>query len=71
MNDFASIRRTAAATVSKHKAVVNTLESKDPEFYKFLLEEDKNLLNFDDSSDEEEEVHQLPDQLLEKEVNIS
>lgn len=54
--------------VKQHKAVIGSLEANDPEFYKFLREEDQALLNFDDSSEEEDEVHQLPDSLVEKEV---
>lgn len=56
--------------VSKHKAVIGSLAANDPEFYKFLQEEDKNLLNFDDSSDEEE-VHKLPSNLVEQQVSQS
>ena len=45
------------------------LQKKDPEFYKFLKENDENLLNFDEdsdddgSSDKEGGAHQAPGQL--------
>jgi len=52
------------------KSYINSLQDKDPEFYEFLKENDEELLNFDESSDEddadeEEEgpVHQLPEKL--------
>nr|CAG4640698.1 EOG090X02MG [Eulimnadia texana] len=54
--------------VSKHKKTLSKLKDIDPEFYKFLSENDKDLLQFDTSDDEEDEdeekgVHKLPDKL--------
>merc|ERR1711913_55838 len=46
-----------------------SLKEKDPEFHKFLEENDGELLNFDESSSDEDEddkidpVHKLPDSL--------
>jgi len=61
---------------NNQKNYIKNLKNKDPEFYKFLKDEDTTLLNFDESSDEdsdksasdgeddqEDPVHQLPDKL--------
>jgi len=59
------------ASASKQKQYLASLKAKDPEFHKFLEENDQELLNFDESSSDEDgdendgldPVHKLPDNL--------
>nr|CAG4650005.1 EOG090X02MG [Sida crystallina] len=52
----------------KHKMFLKKLESEDPEFHKFLAENDKELLEFETSDSEDEaggDVHEAPSHLEE------
>lgn len=49
--------------VKKHKKTLDKLKNTDPEFYQFLSENDRELLDFDSSDSDDErggKVHELP-----------
>ena len=47
-------KRPKAKAGPKHKATLDALREKDPEFYKYLEQTDKRLLDFDAGADEDE-----------------
>lgn len=58
----------AESGASQQKRYLASLKNTDPEFFKFLKENDEELLHFDETSDDddeqdEESVHQPPESL--------
>ena len=68
-DNSASDNEEEMTSASNQKKYLASLKDKDPEFHKFLEENDQELLNFDESSSDEGEndeldpVHKLPDNL--------
>lgn len=61
-SDKASLVDRKGASVSKHKSELANLQAKDPEFFKFLAENDKSLLEFGDGEDDEDEIDDEEDE---------
>ncbi|KAL2653090.1 hypothetical protein R1flu_021218 [Riccia fluitans] len=49
------LHKKGSSEISQHKKELTDLAEKDPEFYEFLKEHDKDLLDFKDEEEEEEE----------------
>ena len=61
-SDKASLVDRKGASVSKHKSELASLQAKDPEFFKFLAENDKSLLEFGDGEDDEDDIDEEEDE---------
>ncbi|GAQ82293.1 hypothetical protein KFL_001060260 [Klebsormidium nitens] len=53
-SDVRGQNRTLKSEISQHKAQLEALKKKDPEFYKYLEDYDKELLDFDEEEEEGE-----------------
>eukprot|EP00803_Ostreobium_quekettii_P001539 evm.model.scf_347.12 EVM.evm.TU.scf_347.12 scf_347:81912-91436(+) len=53
---FASDNKKLRSAIEKHKAELELLKEKDPEFYAYLQQADKGLIDFDASEDEADEA---------------
>ncbi|BFI25735.1 nucleolar complex protein 2 [Marchantia polymorpha subsp. ruderalis] len=51
--------KKGSSEVTQHKAELSDLAQKDPEFYEFLKEHDKELLDFEDDEEESDEEQNL------------
>ena len=47
--------------IASHQAQLEALREQDPEFYEYLQQTDKELLNFGQDDDEEEEEEEMED----------
>lgn len=67
-SDEAADPKKAKSGAKDQKNYISSLQDKDPEFFEFLKENDEELLNFDESSDDDNDekekgAHKIPDKL--------